>query len=80
MVRVSHSNTILGLYILRNIYSKGISIKEIYSFLMCNDFIAQGKNESAKYVLVDFRIYVFCERAIVIDCDYCSWNYIKKDE
>jgi len=28
-----HSNTNFRLYILRNIYSKGISIKEIYSFL-----------------------------------------------
>ncbi len=34
MVRVSHSNTFFGLYILRNIYSKSISIKEIYSFLI----------------------------------------------
>ena len=29
-----HSNTNLRLYILRNIYSKSISIKEIYSFLI----------------------------------------------
>ena len=32
MVHVPHSNTIFRLYILRNIYSKGISIKEICSF------------------------------------------------
>ena len=31
---VSHSNTIYRLYILRNIYSESISIKEIYSFLI----------------------------------------------
>jgi len=29
---VQHSNTNFRLYILRNIYSKSISIKEIYSF------------------------------------------------
>ena len=33
MVPGSHSNTILRLYILRNVYSKSISIKEICSFL-----------------------------------------------
>ena len=40
-----HSNTNFRLYILRNIYSKGISIKEIYSF-------RKGKKESVKQMLV----------------------------
>ena len=43
-----HSNTNLRLCILRNTYSEGISIKEIYSFLEL------GKNVSVKCVLVEF--------------------------
>ena len=59
-----HSNTVFRLYILRNIYSKSISIKEIYSFLKCNRFADNGKNGPAKCVLVEFWIYVFCELLI----------------
>ena len=46
IVAGSHSNTNFRLCILRNTYSKGISIKEIYSFLNI------GKHESIKCVLV----------------------------
>lgn len=41
-----HSNTYLRYYILRNIISKSISIKEIYSF-------HKGKKVSAKWMLVE---------------------------
>jgi len=50
-----HSNTNFRLCILRNAYSKCISIKEIYSILKFN----LGKNVSVKGILVELRIYAF---------------------
>ena len=51
------------LYILRNIYSKSISIKEIYSFQYYKS--SKGKNVSIKYVLVIINEYMYFMKKIL---------------